>query len=129
MIFHDIPINQAEADPEMAAECLLRAAKYLRSRSPMPSDLANYLADAFEAAMLKPVEMRGRALALELHLTALNRRPVNVDPDWLGEYLDMSETKAKKLIATEFGISQSTALRLLKMVKAFREQDENSWGV
>ena len=92
----------------------------------MPSDLARYIADAFEAAMLKPVTMRAKALALELNLSALNRRPVNVDPDWLVEYLDMSETRAKKLIAAEYGISQSKALHLLKFAKAMRMSDWKS---
>jgi hypothetical protein len=126
MMFNDIPLTEAQADPEKAAECLRRAAAYLRSGKPMPSALAMYLADAFEAAMLKPIGIRAKALALELNLSALNRRPVNVDHDWLGEYLDMSETSAKKLIAEEYGISQSKALHLLKFAKAMRVSDWKS---
>ena len=125
MKFHAIPIDEAPRDAEKAAECLLIAAGYLRSCKPMPSDLARYLADAIEAAVLKPAEHRAKALALELNLMALNRRPLNIDPDWLFDYLGMSETEAKKQIAAEYKISQSKALQLIKHAKWLRQwQDE-----
>lgn len=68
-------IEQASADPEAAARVLLIAAEYLRQHKPLPYQLADYLADAFEAAMAKAPEKRLADLGFELNLKSRNKRP------------------------------------------------------
>jgi hypothetical protein len=124
---YNIPIREADADPEKAAKVLLEAARLLKSGESLPYELAIYLADAFELAMSKLPEERGIALARELNLAALNRRRKNIDPEWLlrPEYLRLSETQAKKKIANEYGISESSALKAFKEAKEMDRQESN----
>jgi hypothetical protein len=68
-------IQQASADPEEAARVLLIAAEYLREHKPLPYQLADYLADAFESAMAKAPEKRLAELGFELNLKSKNKRP------------------------------------------------------
>lgn len=118
-------ISSAPSDPEAAAAVLLQAVGYLRRGKPLPENLARYLADALEAAALKPGPQRGAALATELHLTAGNRRPAG-DPLAIGQafgaLIDAGESQngAKAQIAADFGISESTALRAWKKYAAAR---------
>lgn len=72
-------IRQARADPEEAARVLLIAAEYLREHKPLPYLLADYLADAFEAAMAKSPEKRLAELGFELNLKSKNKRPHRLD--------------------------------------------------
>lgn len=67
-------LRLAEADPEEAAKVLLLAAEYLRSGQRMPSQLAVFVADAFEAAMSQPQNLRAKALTDWLYLSAKNKR-------------------------------------------------------
>lgn len=61
-------------DREYAPTALLnKATKMLRSGDHLPSHLANWLADAFEAAMLKPPETQAKELARELGVGKLNK--------------------------------------------------------
>lgn len=113
-------LNRAEANPDAAAEVLLLAAEYIRAGKPLPDDIAEHLAGAFEAAMCKPQKMRGRALLRELHLTAGNRRPADVDWYALGQRFQEllakgeSENAAATQIGVEFNIDDSTAKRVWK---------------
>lgn len=113
-------LNRVEANPDAAAEVLLLAAEYMRAGKPLPDDIAEHLAGAFEAAMCKPQKMRGKALLRELHLTAGNRRPADVDWYALGQRFDdlvaagNSENAAASQVGVEFGIDDSTAKRVWK---------------
>jgi len=115
---------RADIDPEQAAEALRIAAGYLRRREPLPDDLADWLADAFESTALKPAKNRAHTLAVELRLKALNRRP---KAHWfdVGAFmhramtrLDMSQTAAAQAAANKFGIVEATAVAYLKQFTA-----------
>lgn len=111
-------VMRAEANPDAAAEVLLLAAEYMRRGEALPVHVADHLAGAFEAAMRKPKRNRGQALLLELHITAANRRPTDVDWYELGKRFDellsegSSESEAGSQVAVEFKISESTAKRV-----------------
>lgn len=59
-----------EYDP---AALLTEVTKILRAGDRLPTPLANWLADAFEAAMLKPPETQAKELARELGVGKLNK--------------------------------------------------------
>lgn len=115
-------LNRVEANPDAAAEVLLLAAEYMRAGKPLPDDIAEHLAGAFEAAMCKPQKMRGKALLRELHLTAGNRRPADVDRYALGQRFDnlvaagKSENAAASQVGVEYRVDDSTAKRIWKKV-------------
>lgn len=122
-------ISAAPADPEKAAKLLLLSAEWLRSGKPLPAQLVDYLAGAFEAAMAKPPDTRIDALALELNLKALNRRP---NPfGWL-DALNVvqanngkSNAELKKLIMKASGCGETYASNVLKLALAAQaEYDE-----
>lgn len=131
-------LAKADSDPEQAAQLLRIAARYLREGKPLPRGLDVYLADAFEAAMHKPEKDRGKALALELNLSALNRRPAAY---WLevGEWMSWettpdggrpSQNELATRAAVEFGISESTAISYYrKLLRYYEEQakEEAEW--
>lgn len=114
-------IRLAPADAEQAARVLTLAAELLRKRERLPHDLADYLADAFEAAMAKPPEHRVQHLALELHLRASNRRPTRVG--WTDAYQvmqdnpGMSKAQLARAIVRKFSVSESTAKRLIDQAR------------
>lgn len=129
--FHDdILINEmicyAQSDPEDAAKLLMVAAAYLRKSEDVPSRLACFIADAIEAAMLKPAEYRLKALGRELHLTAGNRRPVKLHPHTLPELIvycgGKTDAATISQTASAYGISKSTARRLLVTAKAKHDE-------
>jgi len=111
-------VSKAHTEAKTAPESLRIAAAYLRRREPLPPILADYLADAFEIAALKPAESQAEALALELGLMALNRRPVAV-PAWeVAMYVDdtdngVSERQRILSASRRFKIAETTARRLL----------------
>jgi hypothetical protein len=111
-------LKRAEANPDAAAQVLLLAARYMREGQVVPENITAHLAGAFEAAMQKPQSQRGKALLLELHITATNQRPADVDWYALGQRFDElvnmgeSQNAAASQIAVEFGISESTAKRI-----------------
>ncbi len=113
-------LGRAEANPDAAADVLLLAANYMRAGKPLPDDIAEHLAGAFEAAMSKPQKNRGPALLRELHLTAGNRRPADVDWYELGLRFDrlLAEGNSVNAVASqvgvEFGVDDSTAKRIWK---------------
>lgn len=120
-----------EAEPDTAAQLLMLAAYYLRNRKPMPDMLADYLADAFETAMVKPQENRVPQLGRELNLTALNRRPLYVSWGTLDIVVKkllnegMSQSQAEKEAAKFCGVSTSTAKReLAKRDAVIKKLDE-----
>lgn len=109
-------LSRVKANPDSAAQALLLAAEYIRSRDPLPDDLAEYLAGAIEAAMHKPKEMRCGALLLELNLK--KEGPI-VDATWYEVGLRFeallkegkSQNSASTIASEEFEISESTATR------------------
>lgn len=121
-------IARAASDPEAAARVLLLAEDILRARKPIPYPLADYLADAFGAAMRKPEEKRVEALALELNLRAKNKRPGRFG--WSDAYrvkqanFELPRPKLVALLMKEGDCSESHARRLLEVVeKAIKEND------
>lgn len=111
-------LKRAEANPDAAAQVLLLAAQYIREGQVVPENIADHLAGAFEAAMQKPQSQRGKALLQELHITATNHRPADVDWYALGQKFDElvnvgeSQNAAASQVAVEFDISESTAKRI-----------------
>ncbi|MBN9463690.1 MAG: hypothetical protein J0H00_20975 [Burkholderiales bacterium] len=57
-------LRRVEADPDAASQLLLLAVEYLRNRQPMPPMLADYIADAFESAAVKPRDCRPKQLRI-----------------------------------------------------------------
>lgn len=120
-------IRSAPSDPEKAAEVLLLAAEYMRSGQPMPKELVDYVAGAFHAAMLKPVQYRVRALALELNLEASGRRPSEFD--WMHALTiiennpTLSRPELITLIMKQGECGRTHARGLLK--KALEARDQN----
>lgn len=121
-------IGRAPSDPGAATEVLRIAAGYLRRGEPLPANLADYLADAIEAAMAKPAEHRLSALGLELNLTASNRRPAAhwVDIAHRCEELQdgtRSTDAVANDVAAEFGIGVSTAKRYWQAFRNAKKPD------
>jgi len=118
----DLAVCRAPADPEEAAKALLIVVRYLRENKPLPWILRTYLARAIEVSMAKPTgDLRNSALLRELHLTAENRRPVKVlwfeVSNLMTQELQKHHGKqnmAAKAVATFFGISPATVIRLYK---------------
>ena len=112
-------LARLESDPQAPAEVLKIAARYLRNRERLPGNLADHLADAFEAAALKQRTHQGPALLRELGFTQGNRRPA---ADWrdVGAYMSQriddgeSQNQAAENTAAHFRISESTAKRLFR---------------
>jgi len=110
---------RAEINPDKAAEALRFAAVYLRRREPLPDYLADWLADAFESAAAKPAKHRGKALAHELGLQAMNRRPkahwydVGSAVAWAMSK-GHSQNTAAEYAANKFDVSEATAVSYLK---------------
>lgn len=135
-IFSDPRYNlcKAESDPEAAVQILTVAAEYLREcqGKGFPADLAEYLAQAFEAAASEDGAKKGLAtLGRKLNLTAGHRRKTNnADLFEVGEAfrseLDIGkkQDEAKETVSKSLGISESTVLRMWKQYKdALEEHD------
>lgn len=121
-------LRRIEADPDAASELLLLSVEYLRNRQPMPPMLADYIADAFESAAVKPREHRPKQLTDELHLTANNKRKANTD--WLDAYevIKANPAMTKHAQAAELakraGIGQTKADELVKKASEYIEANE-----
>jgi hypothetical protein len=122
--------TRAESDPASAMKLLEMLAKALRERIlPYPM-LADYVADAIEAAAAKPTIYQARALTDELNLTSQDRRPAH---SWLevGHAMHIllgdgiSQTKAKLAVAVEFGVDESTALKYYKQYAAAKQKHDS----
>ncbi len=116
-------VRNAHTTAKTGGDALRLAADYLRRREPLPPVLADYLADAFEVAALKPVENQAEALALELGLMALNRRPVAVLPWDIAMFVDDADngpTERQRILSAvqRFDVSETTVRRLLKLGRA-----------
>lgn len=111
-------LDRTEANADAAAQVLLLAAEYMRAGKPLPDDLAEHIAGAFEAAMHKPSKMRGDALLLELHIKIPHTRPADVSWFEVGQHFDHlchelgTQTAAATQTAIDFNISESTATRI-----------------
>ena len=109
-------LDRLGTDPDAPGEVLKIAARYLRDYEPMPGHFAGHLADAFEAAMAKPLDMQGSALLRELGFTQGHRRK---SADWhavgcfMSRLIDEGESQneAATSAAVHFEISESTAKR------------------
>ena len=86
-------ILAASADPEQAAKVLLLAARLMRDRQPLPYQLADYLANAFEKSIDQPIELRVQNLAFELNLKSRNKRPSKFG--WLAAHQIMVASEGK----------------------------------
>lgn len=112
-------IRKAKISEEYAAKALLQIAVYLRQQEAIPGNLAEYLAGAIEASMLKPKD-KGKALSEELGLSAKNRRPRDC---WfeigkaVEELLDAGKTKffAFPEVAEDYGLSKETVANYYKV--------------
>lgn len=114
-----------------AHELQLIAANYLKSREPLPDDLADYLANAFMYANSQGSDEYGRRtdgdrivrLAFALGLTRNEGRPripiskfdVALSVVLFGDTL--SETLLKRELAKAYGVSESTARNRIKEAK------------
>lgn len=123
-------------DLKASKTALLIAADYIRSGDPMPKELADWLADALEDAILKPEKIIpqksncGDALLVALNLKSNNRRQVEAAPWDVFEYCNQlmrgtklngekkqifyKQTEALRITAHKFSISLSTARTLYK---------------
>jgi len=120
-------VEIASYDAEMAASLLNVAASFLEDRKPMPYHLADYIATAFREAANAAEngnkttgEAQRDTLGLMLNLTALRCRP-KTTPKIVGNNIFrlmtqeaqklniLSETAALKQVASELGISLTTA--------------------
>lgn len=110
-------LSNSENDIESAAQVLLIAAKYLRSGAYMPRMLAEHLADAFEASMVKPIDSRLSSLGRELNLTVGNSRRKGNAFDIGSECEDLLITKPSlspaaisRLVAANYKRKQGTKI-------------------
>jgi hypothetical protein len=113
-------LSRADRDPDAAADALLTIAKRLREGQPLRQDIVDHLAGAIESSMVKSQKNRGKALLLELKLTAGSRRPVNVDWYEVGQEFNDSVTSGQsrnsvaEQLSHKHGISESSAVNLWK---------------
>ncbi len=106
----------SDSDPDAAKKVMLIAAGYIRRGEALPGNLAEYLVEAIEAAMAKPVKLRAKALTDELGLTANNRRPRG---DWatigaeVERRVNAGESPEKAIVdlSLDTGISDRTIKR------------------
>ena len=111
------------------AALLLEAAEILRSGNRLPSPLANWLADAFEAAMLKPVENQANELAIELGLAHRGKPRVKLPHGRLLRLLG-SRGKTMKQLAKQFKVGKTTiADRMKEGIVSPRETEAIATGV
>lgn len=131
-------LNNSASDPDAAAQVLMLAAEYLRAGELMPMELVEHLANAFESAALKPQKLRGKQLALELNLTASNRRPkgdwytVGIEMDLLlASGLSQNQAASELAARTEGGdnLSAPTIIRLWKKYRAAIHADQEATRV
>jgi hypothetical protein len=116
-------VSKADSREQTAGDALRIAAGYLRRREPLPPVLADYLADAFEAAAREPEENQIEVLALSLGLMALNRRRAAVRAWEVAQFVDDAgngPTERQRILSAveKFGIAETTARRLLKEGRA-----------
>jgi len=110
--------QKREEDP---APLLLVAAQLFRSDSRLPKPLAHWLADAFEASMVKPLEMRDRELAIELGLRMREGRRRLYLPN--GRLLRMERLSVRRL-AKKYGVSVGTIQKRLNEARATLDEIE-----
>lgn len=122
-------IARAPSDPDAAARVLLLAEDILRTGKTMPLELARYLADAFGAAMRKPVDLRATELAFELNLNARNKRPSSLG--WMDALRIIQANpgapfpRLVELVMKQGPCSESHARRILKKaIKAVAEYEQ-----
>lgn len=119
-------IRRKETDEDHAVVALLTIAKYLREYGALPSNLAEYLADAIVASMVKPKGKRAKAFTDELGLTAKNRRPASTAIDvGVAVYLQTREGKSvdagMNAVAEELGVDKKTIAKYQAEMKRFIE--------
>jgi hypothetical protein len=120
----------ASSDPSQAGALLLYIANQLRMREQLCDNVADWLADAFEAAGHKSGKYAVKALSEALRLTFGNRRPAG---DWVGigaqvaSLIDKGKsiTEASEAVAGDHDVDQTTARRYWKKyVQARKEHNE-----
>lgn len=112
-------LHYADSDPDEAARVLELAASYLKMNKEMPHELRWFLATAFELAMSQQPDKRNNALLMALKLKSPGRRPVKTQYlDHPGEAMQglpdsgKSQNAAASQISVDYGISESTTVRL-----------------
>lgn len=123
-------------DMHASKRALLIAAEYIRAGNAMPQELANWIADGIDNAILNPERINpkkpdcGSALLVALNLQSNNRRQVSAAPWDIFNYCSQlmsgtrfnqkkerifyKQTEALKITARKFSISLSTARTLYK---------------
>lgn len=121
-------LNRAKANPDAAAQVIVLAAEYIRAGKPLPKELAEHIAGAFENAMSAPREKRGQVLLRKLHLKPGNRRPKDLDWYEIGQHvhnlvekgLSQFDAAAQTCVdlqdSVDVKLSESTVLRLWRDV-------------
>lgn len=141
-LINEVARAEANVDVGASLRMLELAAQYMREGKPVPQPLADWLANAIDAAVSQgKVKDAGGTLLLKLGLRAKNRRksvvPWEVEALYraLGARDDamaaiglpgkrMTKSKRKQLCCEEFDIDLRTLNRLLKEAAAIRESRE-----
>lgn len=125
-------VSRIESDPAKAIEALAVVAQLLRDRKPIPPQLADWLADAFEVTAAKDQKERAHALAHELGLIARNRRPsanwIHVAMDienWLWDNPQRSLNDAFRAVGKEYNLTRSTVQRYYDRFKKIPDNVKN----
>ena len=127
----DNALEMSMVDPEKAAEVLRIAAKYLKEHQRLPSNLAFFLADAFDRAMRQASTARGSELLINLNLKVINRRPkakfehVGIDLDFLFS-ANTSKLEAIEMVAQDYEIDASTVKRMYKQYRALKDSETDA---
>lgn len=127
--------SAAKSDPLARTRLLQLFADRIRKGVPLPPAVAHDIARAFDAAADASTERQARVLADGLRLKFDPFRPVEIaDRDRIGMRFDelvsqpMPATQAKSVCATEFGISESSALRIGREYRRRRNALMDSLG-
>jgi hypothetical protein len=122
--------QNADSDPDAAAQALLVFARRVKNREPLKPEVAAFIADAFEKSMTLPQKQRGAALLRALKLTYGGRRPVKANYYHVGKEFDrLTESGEKRSgaiieLALRYEIDESTVVRLLKEYREGVEEDD-----
>lgn len=115
-------ITHAPDNPADARWLVVQAIAYWRSGNPLPPPLAQYFADAFEAALKQESKSRGRILSQALHLSNPRKRPLKEESKptgiWMSALVDalgVPKSVAKTDLAEHFDVSEDTVGRHYKV--------------
>jgi len=114
-------IKQAPDNPTVATGLVVQAIAFWRAGNPLPTSLAKYFADAFEAALKREQRYRGATLSRALHLSTPKKRPLKEESKptgiWMCALVDalgVKKSVAKSDLAEYFEVSEDTVGRHYK---------------